>query len=187
MPSTFDSTPDSALCRYGLFMLRLTRLICLQEPRRPFAGRRRIAAAGVLTYHSSSSSAAIFSCRASPPNARPPSAMDSSAIHGTGSPAAAEGMQPGPTISSESSAGGTGKVPAAGIEEGAAADAPPEGAGEARPVPEEILKSAVHLQCDSSADGGVCDVYLVGTAHVSKVVFFVLFSFIFFSFSRRLD
>lgn len=96
--------------------------------------------------------------------------MDDSAIHGTGSPAATDGAPTEPAVSGESTADGIGKMPDAGIGKGLAADALPEGAGEARPLPEEILKSVVHLQCDSSAEGGVCDVYLVGTAHVSKVV-----------------
>nr|DAD20596.1 TPA_asm: hypothetical protein HUJ06_022059 [Nelumbo nucifera] len=40
-------------------------------------------------------------------------------------------------------------------------------AGQNKVLPEEILKSVVCLQCESSAEGGSCDVYLVGTAHVS--------------------
>ncbi|KAG7653147.1 TraB family [Arabidopsis suecica] len=35
-------------------------------------------------------------------------------------------------------------------------------------LPEELAKSVVILTCESTADGGSCDVYLVGTAHVSK-------------------
>ncbi|KAL8511166.1 hypothetical protein ACS0TY_017840 [Phlomoides rotata] len=35
-------------------------------------------------------------------------------------------------------------------------------------LPPELSKSAVTLTCESSADGGLCDVYLVGTAHVSS-------------------
>jgi hypothetical protein len=34
---------------------------------------------------------------------------------------------------------------------------------------DEIAKGVVHLQCESSAEEGVCQVYLVGTAHVSQV------------------
>nr|DAD23264.1 TPA_asm: hypothetical protein HUJ06_024727 [Nelumbo nucifera] len=34
-------------------------------------------------------------------------------------------------------------------------------------LPEEFSKDVVYLQCESSAEGGSCDVYLVGTAHVS--------------------
>ncbi|PON93270.1 Pheromone shutdown [Trema orientale] len=34
-------------------------------------------------------------------------------------------------------------------------------------LPEELSRSVVMLTCESSAEGGVCDVYLVGTAHVS--------------------
>ncbi|XP_076881125.1 uncharacterized protein LOC143529166 [Bidens hawaiensis] len=34
-------------------------------------------------------------------------------------------------------------------------------------LPEELLRSVVKLSCDSSVEGGNCDVYLVGTAHVS--------------------
>lgn len=34
-------------------------------------------------------------------------------------------------------------------------------------LPEEIARSVMVLSCDSSAEGGNCDVYLVGTAHVS--------------------
>lgn len=36
-------------------------------------------------------------------------------------------------------------------------------------LPEELSKSVVMLNCDSSAEGGTCDVYLLGTAHVSTV------------------
>lgn len=35
-------------------------------------------------------------------------------------------------------------------------------------LPEELAKHVLTLTCESSAHGGVCDVYLVGTAHVSK-------------------
>ncbi|XP_031129530.1 traB domain-containing protein [Ipomoea triloba] len=35
-------------------------------------------------------------------------------------------------------------------------------------LPEELSKSVVMLNCDSSAEGGACDVYLLGTAHVSS-------------------
>uniref|UniRef100_A0A803QJY6 TraB family protein n=1 Tax=Cannabis sativa TaxID=3483 RepID=A0A803QJY6_CANSA len=46
--------------------------------------------------------------------------------------------------------------------------APIEDNSEQRMVlPEELSRSVVVLQCESSAEGGVCDVYLVGTAHVS--------------------
>ncbi|KAH6776080.1 TraB family protein [Perilla frutescens var. hirtella] len=38
---------------------------------------------------------------------------------------------------------------------------------ERKVLPPELSRSAVMLTCESSADGGVCDVYLVGTAHVS--------------------
>ncbi|KAF6159453.1 hypothetical protein GIB67_032224, partial [Kingdonia uniflora] len=39
--------------------------------------------------------------------------------------------------------------------------------GRRRLVPEELSKSVVMLECESSAEGGSCVVYLVGTAHVS--------------------
>ncbi|KAL5794037.1 hypothetical protein ACOSP7_002631 [Xanthoceras sorbifolium] len=35
-------------------------------------------------------------------------------------------------------------------------------------LPEELSRSVVVLTCESSAEGGTCDVYLVGTAHVSQ-------------------
>lgn len=38
-----------------------------------------------------------------------------------------------------------------------------------RVLPEELAKGVVVLECESSAEGGSCDVYLVGTAHVSQV------------------
>ncbi|KAI3465640.1 hypothetical protein Pfo_022303 [Paulownia fortunei] len=38
---------------------------------------------------------------------------------------------------------------------------------ERKVLPPELSRSAVTLTCDSAAEGGVCDVYLVGTAHVS--------------------
>ncbi|KAG9454202.1 hypothetical protein H6P81_007106 [Aristolochia fimbriata] len=37
-----------------------------------------------------------------------------------------------------------------------------------RVLPEELSRSVILLECESSAEGGSCDVYLVGTAHVSK-------------------
>lgn len=36
-------------------------------------------------------------------------------------------------------------------------------------LPEELSRSVMMLTCDSSTDGGICDVYVVGTAHVSAV------------------
>lgn len=35
-------------------------------------------------------------------------------------------------------------------------------------LPEELSRSVMVLTCESSADSGTCDVYLVGTAHVSQ-------------------
>ncbi|KAJ4977134.1 hypothetical protein NE237_002240 [Protea cynaroides] len=35
-------------------------------------------------------------------------------------------------------------------------------------LPEEYAKGVLTLECESSAEGGSCDVYLVGTAHVSQ-------------------
>ncbi|RWW82478.1 hypothetical protein BHE74_00009060 [Ensete ventricosum] len=44
-----------------------------------------------------------------------------------------------------------------------------EGAAEGKRVlPEELAKGVLSLQCESSAEGGSCDVYVVGTAHVSQ-------------------
>ncbi|XP_038981846.1 traB domain-containing protein-like isoform X2 [Phoenix dactylifera] len=37
-----------------------------------------------------------------------------------------------------------------------------------RVLPEELSKGVAILECESSAEGGTCDVYLVGTAHVSQ-------------------
>lgn len=42
---------------------------------------------------------------------------------------------------------------------------------------DQIAKGVVHLECDSSAEEGVCHVYLVGTAHVSQVLRTVAFRF----------
>ncbi|PKU69616.1 traB domain-containing protein isoform X1 [Dendrobium catenatum] len=39
---------------------------------------------------------------------------------------------------------------------------------ERRILPEDLAKGVVHLECESSTEGGRCDVYLVGTAHVSQ-------------------
>ncbi|KAF9588774.1 hypothetical protein IFM89_015501 [Coptis chinensis] len=39
---------------------------------------------------------------------------------------------------------------------------------EKRVLPDELAKGVVLLECESSAEGGVCQVYLVGTAHVSQ-------------------
>ncbi|KAG2330585.1 hypothetical protein Bca52824_001765 [Brassica carinata] len=38
-------------------------------------------------------------------------------------------------------------------------------------LPEEYAKRLMVLTCDSKAEGRSCDVYLIGTAHVSEVVF----------------
>lgn len=43
------------------------------------------------------------------------------------------------------------------------------GEGEKRELPGELARSVLKLTCESTAEGGVCDVYLVGTAHVSTV------------------
>ncbi|KAI8558303.1 hypothetical protein RHMOL_Rhmol04G0080800 [Rhododendron molle] len=45
-----------------------------------------------------------------------------------------------------------------------------EGDGEDRreALPEEVWRSVVRLSCESTAEGGVCEVYLVGTSHVSQ-------------------
>ncbi|CAH9076622.1 unnamed protein product [Cuscuta epithymum] len=34
-------------------------------------------------------------------------------------------------------------------------------------LPDKLMKSVVMLSCESYAEGGICDVYLLGTAHVS--------------------
>ncbi|CAK9142728.1 unnamed protein product [Ilex paraguariensis] len=39
--------------------------------------------------------------------------------------------------------------------------------GDRKVLPEELSRSVMMLSCESSAEGGSCDVYLVGTAHVS--------------------
>ncbi|KAJ4826363.1 hypothetical protein Tsubulata_045905 [Turnera subulata] len=39
---------------------------------------------------------------------------------------------------------------------------------ERKELPEELSRSVMLLTCESSAEGGSCDVYLVGTAHVSQ-------------------
>lgn len=38
-------------------------------------------------------------------------------------------------------------------------------------LPEEYAKNVMVLTCDSTADGGSCDVYVIGTAHVSEVFY----------------
>ncbi|KAH0707794.1 traB domain-containing protein [Solanum tuberosum] len=56
-----------------------------------------------------------------------------------------------------------------GIEEVISANVEGEGEGYERKVlPEELSRSVMMLTCDSSANGGICDVYVVGTAHVSS-------------------
>ncbi|PKI68611.1 hypothetical protein CRG98_011015 [Punica granatum] len=37
-----------------------------------------------------------------------------------------------------------------------------------RTLPEELSRNVAFLSCESSAEGGTCDVYVVGTAHVSQ-------------------
>ncbi|KAE9616820.1 hypothetical protein Lal_00034408 [Lupinus albus] len=48
--------------------------------------------------------------------------------------------------------------------------APENEASDRLPVtlPEELSRNVLVLSCESSAEGGVCDVYVVGTAHVSE-------------------
>ncbi|KAL6561324.1 hypothetical protein OROMI_016925 [Orobanche minor] len=41
---------------------------------------------------------------------------------------------------------------------------------ERKVLPPELSRSSVMLTCNSAAEGGVCDVFLVGTAHVSAVI-----------------
>lgn len=44
------------------------------------------------------------------------------------------------------------------------------GEDERKELPEELSRSVLKLSCESTAaEGGICDVYLVGTAHVSTV------------------
>ncbi|XP_068668525.1 uncharacterized protein [Aristolochia californica] len=43
-----------------------------------------------------------------------------------------------------------------------------DGSNTRRVLPEELSRSVMLLECESSVEGGSCDVYLVGTAHVSK-------------------
>ncbi|KAK4789443.1 hypothetical protein SAY86_016747 [Trapa natans] len=43
-----------------------------------------------------------------------------------------------------------------------------EGLVQGRTLPEELFRNVAVLSCESSAEGGRCDVYLVGTAHVSQ-------------------
>lgn len=50
----------------------------------------------------------------------------------------------------------------------ASLNAESEGSDRNRVLPEELSRSVVMLSCESSAEGGTCDVYLVGTAHVSQ-------------------
>ncbi|KAG5551770.1 hypothetical protein RHGRI_010000 [Rhododendron griersonianum] len=48
-------------------------------------------------------------------------------------------------------------------------DAAAEDAGGRRKVlPEELCRNVVKLSCKSNAEGGICEVYVIGTAHVSK-------------------
>ncbi|MCI17574.1 traB domain-containing protein-like, partial [Trifolium medium] len=35
-------------------------------------------------------------------------------------------------------------------------------------LPKELSKDVIVLSCDSTAKGGVCDIYVVGTNHMSK-------------------
>lgn len=45
-----------------------------------------------------------------------------------------------------------------------------EASEQRRVLPDELSRSVTVLSCESSANYGVCDVYLVGTAHVSMVI-----------------
>uniref|UniRef100_A0A368UI35 TraB family protein n=1 Tax=Glycine max TaxID=3847 RepID=A0A368UI35_SOYBN len=50
----------------------------------------------------------------------------------------------------------------------AASSAPAESDRRPATLPPELSRNVRVLSCESSAEGGVCDVYLVGTAHVSE-------------------
>ncbi|KAL4348449.1 hypothetical protein GQ457_17G023550 [Hibiscus cannabinus] len=69
-------------------------------------------------------------------------------------------------------------------------------------LPEELSKNVVHLSCESSTEGGICDVYLLGVCHVSKVpsvvemiemwrnkheLFYILNFWVFAMFARQLE
>ncbi|KAL6975722.1 hypothetical protein U1Q18_024517 [Sarracenia purpurea var. burkii] len=61
------------------------------------------------------------------------------------------------------------------MDEGRGDDSGEDGSTDAGPrgdqrkvLPEELSRSVMMLSCESSAEGGICDVYLVGTAHVSQ-------------------
>jgi len=41
-------------------------------------------------------------------------------------------------------------------------------------LPKELSKNVIKLSCESTAKGGVCDVYVVGTVHISEVTIFRL-------------
>ncbi|MED6161401.1 hypothetical protein PIB30_060382 [Stylosanthes scabra] len=58
---------------------------------------------------------------------------------------------------------------ASAVGDSPAPEAPPE-SSDRRPLglPEELSRNVLVLACDSSAEGGACDVYVVGTAHVSE-------------------
>ncbi|KAK8968055.1 hypothetical protein KSP40_PGU016830 [Platanthera guangdongensis] len=55
-----------------------------------------------------------------------------------------------------------------GLEDSRIGNSGEGGYEESRVLPEELAKGVMHLECESSAEGGHCDVYLVGTAHVSQ-------------------
>ncbi|MED6108065.1 hypothetical protein PIB30_020012 [Stylosanthes scabra] len=58
---------------------------------------------------------------------------------------------------------------AAAVGDSPAPEAPPESSDRRPPLlPEELSRNVLFLACDSSAEGGACDVYVVGTAHVSE-------------------
>lgn len=47
-------------------------------------------------------------------------------------------------------------------------------------LPKELSKNVIVLECESTAKGGVCDVYVVGTVHISKVLTFYFYFCIIF-------
>ncbi|KAL2328329.1 hypothetical protein Fmac_021756 [Flemingia macrophylla] len=47
-------------------------------------------------------------------------------------------------------------------------EAPPDTDHSPPSLPEDLSRNVLVLSCESAAEGGVCDVYLVGTAHVSE-------------------
>ncbi|XP_052178879.1 uncharacterized protein LOC127792431 [Diospyros lotus] len=169
---TLFNSPESRL-----FLFPLLRA----PPTRSLAGKPSAAATSPRQFSNPSISKRISEAAASRRRRLEPlsTAMDGDDSRGPETDAPAESAEDFVTVESPGSPGGQNagadleslvqSISSVEAERGedAAAEVADEGL-ERKVLPEELSRSVVTLSCESSAEGGVCDVYLIGTAHVSQ-------------------